>query len=127
MFFSLTNLPATFQMMINTIFRREVAQGWLSVYMDDITIHTKPHPDKSEPQHCKCHTLLTHQVRQKLHNNDLYLKPSKCEFSKDEIEYLGVIIGRNQMQMDPWKLDSVRQWTPPRNPTKVCQFLSFTG
>jgi len=36
MFFGLTNSPATFQMMMNTIFRREVAQGWLSIYMDDI-------------------------------------------------------------------------------------------
>ncbi len=41
MFFGLTTLPATFQMMMNTIFRMEVAQGWLSVYMDDITVHTK--------------------------------------------------------------------------------------
>ncbi len=41
MFFRLTNSPATFQMMMNTIFCTKVAQGWLSVYMDDITIHTK--------------------------------------------------------------------------------------
>ncbi len=41
MFFSLTNSPATFQMMMNTIFQTEVAQGWLSVYMDDIAVHTK--------------------------------------------------------------------------------------
>ena len=42
MFFSLTNLLATFQAMMNEIFRMEVAQGWLSVYMDNITIHIKP-------------------------------------------------------------------------------------
>jgi hypothetical protein len=41
MFFSLTKSPATFQMMMNTIFHVEVAQGWLSVYMDDFAIHTK--------------------------------------------------------------------------------------
>src|SRR5258707_11230869 len=41
MFFGLTNSPATFQMMMNMIFRREIAQGWLSVYMDDLAIHTK--------------------------------------------------------------------------------------
>jgi reverse transcriptase-like protein len=40
MFFGLTNSPATFQMMMNTIFQKQVAQGWLSVYMDDIAIHT---------------------------------------------------------------------------------------
>jgi hypothetical protein len=41
MFFGLTNSPATFQMIMNMIFRKEVSQGWLSVYMDNITIHTK--------------------------------------------------------------------------------------
>jgi hypothetical protein len=107
MFFGLTNSPATFQMMMNTIFHREVAQGWLSVYMNDIAIHTKPHPDESDIQHCKRHAILTHQILQKLHDHDLYLKPSKCEFAKDEIKYLGVIIGKNQMRMDPSKLDSV--------------------
>jgi hypothetical protein len=49
MFFGLTNSPATFQMMMNMIFRWEVAQGWLSVYMDDIAIHTKPHANESNP------------------------------------------------------------------------------
>jgi hypothetical protein len=47
MFFGLTNLPATFQMMMNMIFCREVAQGWLSVYMDNIAIHTKPRRNES--------------------------------------------------------------------------------
>jgi hypothetical protein len=68
-----------------------------------------------------------HQILQKLHKHNLYLKPSKCEFAKDKIEYLGVIIGKNRMRMDPSKLDSVRRWKPPRNPTEVRQFLGFTG
>jgi hypothetical protein len=107
MFFGLTNSPATFQMMMNTIFHREVAQGWLLIYMDDIAIYTKPHSNESNAQHCRRHSLLTHQVLQKLHNNDLYLKPSKCEFAKDKIEYLGVVIRKNQIWMDPCKLESV--------------------
>jgi hypothetical protein len=55
MFFGLTNSPATFQMMMNTIFRTEVAQGWLSVYMDDLAIHTKPKPGETEQQHLDRH------------------------------------------------------------------------
>ena len=42
MFFGLTNSPATFQAIMNKIFRMEVMQGWPSVYMDDIAIHMKP-------------------------------------------------------------------------------------
>jgi Reverse transcriptase (RNA-dependent DNA polymerase) len=41
MFFGLTNSPATFQMMMNTIFRREVQEGWFSIFMDDGIIYTK--------------------------------------------------------------------------------------
>ncbi len=48
MFFGLTNSPATFQMMMNTIFHTKVAQGWLSVYMDNIAIHTKCESHKTE-------------------------------------------------------------------------------
>jgi hypothetical protein len=95
--------------------------------MDDIAIHTKPRTDETNSQHRKRHEMLTHQILQKLHDNDLYLKPSKCDFAKEEIEYLGVIIGKNQMRMDPSKLKSVRWWKPPRNPTEVHQFLGFTG
>ena len=51
MFFGLTNSPATFQRMMNTIFWEEVTQGWLSVYMDDLAIHTKPRPGETEEQH----------------------------------------------------------------------------
>ena len=111
---------------MNMIFCREVAQGWLFVYMDNIAIHTKPLPSESELQYYQQHIMLTHQILQKLHNNDLYLKPFKCEFAKDEIEYLGVIVGKNQMCMDPHKLDSIHQWKSLRNPTEVCQFLGFT-
>jgi hypothetical protein len=97
------------------------------MYMDDIAIHTKPLPDESESQHRQQHTMLTHQILQKLHNNDLYLKLAKCKFAKNEIEYLEVIIERNQMCMDPHKLDSVCQWKSPRNPMEVRQFLGFMG
>ena len=41
MFFGLTNSPVTFQTMMDTIFREQIAQGWLTVYMDDIAVHTK--------------------------------------------------------------------------------------
>ena len=47
-FFRLTNSPATIQMMMNTIFQKEVGEGWLSVYMDNIAIYTGKHPHETE-------------------------------------------------------------------------------
>ena len=71
MFFGLTNFPATFQAMMNEIFRMEVAQGWLSVYMNDIAIHTKPLNRETEQQHKQQHKQLIHQVLEKLEEHGL--------------------------------------------------------
>jgi hypothetical protein len=57
----------------------------------------------------------------------LYLKLEKCEFEKEEIEYLGVIIGQNKIRMDPGRLKGIADWPVPQNPTKVRQFLRLTG
>ena len=127
MFFGLTNSPATFQAMMNEIFRTEVAQGWLSVYMDDITIHTQPLNEETEQQHKQQHKRLIHQVLEKLETHDLYLKPEKCKFLKREIECLGVIVGNGVLEMNPKKLESVKNWAVPNNPTEIQKFLGFTG
>ena len=74
MFFRLTNSPATFQTMMNVIFTPEIAKGWLIVYMDDILIATQ--------DDLKFHEECIHHVLEKLHLNDLYLKPEKCIFEQ---------------------------------------------
>ena len=98
---------------MNHIFCAQVAQGWLSVYMDDIAIHTKPKPGESEQDHQQWHETLIHLVLDILEENDLYLKPEKCEFLKTEIDYLGVVVGNNQINMDPSKLKGVADWVTP--------------
>ena len=127
MFIGLTNSPATFQMMMNTIFHKEVAKGWLSVYMDNIAIHSKKWPMESEEQHHQWHKIYVHHILDKLEKHDLYLKPEKCAFEKDKIDYLGVIIGNGIVKMDPLKLKGVADWLKPKTPTEIRQFLGFTG
>jgi len=127
MFFGLTNSLATFQMMMNTIFCREVALGWLSVYMDDIVIHTSRRPNETEEEHQARHREYVHIILDKLEQNDLYLKPEKCDFEKKEIDYLGLIVGGNKLKMDPKKLRGVTDWAKPTNPTEIHKFLRFTG
>ncbi len=117
MFFGLTNSPATFQMMMNTIFRKQVAQGWLSVYMDDLAIHTKRCPGETEEEHRCRHEEYVHIVLDILEKNDLYLKPEKCAFEQEEIDYLGVIVGQGTLKMDPKKIQGVADWSPPTKKT----------
>ena len=97
----------------------EVAKGWLSIYMDDIAIHTKREPPETELQHQARHCTLTHHVLDKLERHDLYLKPEKCTFEKKEINYLGVIIGQNTIKMNPEKVKGVANWQTPCMPTEV--------
>jgi hypothetical protein len=85
MFFGLTNSPATFQTMMDTIFHQEIAKGDVTVYMDDILIATSDTLDH--------HKKKVHHVLQKLYNNNLFLKPEKCCFHQKAVDYLGVIVG----------------------------------
>ena len=62
----------------------------------------------------------------KLEEHDLYLKPEKCQFKQDEIEYLGVIVRKGHLQMSPKKLQGIADWSPPKNPMEVHSFLGFT-
>ena len=66
--------------------------------MDDILIFSKTKERLEE---------MTKRVLQKLHENDLYLKPGKCEFCKTQIEYLRLIIKEGKMSMDPGKLNGI--------------------
>ena len=72
MFFGLTNSPMTFQAMMNNIFKEEIREGWVSIHMDDILIHTDNDIVK--------HQEYVHRILQKLEENDLYLKPKKMCF-----------------------------------------------
>jgi Reverse transcriptase (RNA-dependent DNA polymerase) len=90
MFFGLTNSPATFQTMMNLIFSEEVAECWMTIYMDDMAIHTKRREDETELQHILRHRSYVCRVLAKLLKHNLFLKPEKCTFEQPSIEFLGV-------------------------------------
>jgi len=117
MFFGLTNSPATFQTMMDEIFKEEVTLGNLFIYMDDILIATTGSLDK--------HRSKVAHVLTKLQDNDLFLKPEKCHFHKEEVEYLGVIVGKGQVKMDPIKVQGITDWPTPTNLHEVWSFLGF--
>jgi hypothetical protein len=62
MFFGLTNSPATFQTMMDTIFHEQIAHRMLTVYMDDIVVHTKQEPNETEEQHLERHRRLVREM-----------------------------------------------------------------
>src|SRR5271156_3771482 len=95
MFFGLTNSPATFQTVMDSIFEGLISEGVVVVYLDDILIFTKTLEE---------HWRVVKRVLEILEENNLFLKPEKCEFERTEVEYLGVIISHNSVRMDPVKV-----------------------
>src|SRR6266853_616687 len=77
MFFGLTNSPATFQTMMNSIFRDLIDEGSVTIYMDDIAIHTGVRPGESDEDHVERHRKLVRRVLERLRTNDLHLNPEK--------------------------------------------------
>ena len=118
MFFGLTNSPATFQTMMNDIFRDLIAQGSVCVYLDDILIFTKTREE---------HREIVRQVMDRLRAYKLYLKPEKCEFEQTKVEYLGLIVSEGKVEMDPVKVAGVAEWPEPRNRREVQAFLGFVN
>ncbi|SJL10435.1 uncharacterized protein ARMOST_13821 [Armillaria ostoyae] len=118
MFFGLTNSPATFQWMMNDIFKDLISEGKVTIYLDDILIFTK---DLDE------HRRIVRRVLQKLRENKLFLKAEKCEFEVLETEYLGVIISEGQVRMDPVKLAGIAEWPTPTKKKELQSFLGFTN
>jgi len=77
------------------------------VYIDDILIFTRTE---------KGHDKIVQEVLHRLRTNDLFLKPEKCFFKQQGIEFLGLIIGPNGVEMDPSKVEGIMNWPTP---TKV--------
>ena len=118
MFFGLTNSPATFQALMNSIFADLIAAGKVAVYLDDILIFSS---DLTE------HRSVVKEVLKRLQENDLYLRPEKCEFEKREVEYLGLLVSEGQVRMDPVKVAAVREWATPKSVRDVRGFLGFAN
>ena len=118
MFFGLTNSPATFQTMMNDIFRELIAEEVVVVYLDDILIFTRTIEE---------HRDVTRRVLEILRHHKLYLKPEKCEFEKTKVEYLGLVISQDQVEMDPVKVAGVKEWPEPMDKKEVQAFLGFVN
>src|SRR5579863_8916734 len=113
--------------MMNTIFTPEIAEQWLTVYMDDMTIHTQRQEEEMEQQHLEQHRTYVRCILAKLQEHNLFLKPEKCSFEQPQIEFLSVTVDQGTVQMDDKKVDKVKNWQQPTNVIEVRRFLGFTG
>ncbi|WVZ51781.1 LOW QUALITY PROTEIN: hypothetical protein U9M48_002892 [Paspalum notatum var. saurae] len=114
MSFGLTNAPAYFMQLMNSVFMDYLDNG----FIDDILIYSKTKSEHEE------HLRL---VLQRLREHKLYAKFSKCEFWNDEVRFLGHVISKGGIAVDPSKVSTVTNWKVPEIPKEVRGFLGLAG
>ena len=105
MFFGMTNLPATFQAMMNEILRDLINEGKVAAFVDDVLVGTE-----TEEGHDK----IVEEILRRLEENDLYIKPEKCVWKVRKIGFLGVVIEPKRIEMEEEKVDGVLSWPEPK-------------
>ncbi|MCO5575734.1 hypothetical protein L7F22_029537 [Adiantum nelumboides] len=111
--FGLTNAPATFNRMMERMFRPH--RNFTGVFFD-VIIYSKTIEEHKE--HLKV-------IFQALRDNKLYVNQKKSEFFLQEIQYLGHIISKNGIRMDPAKLEVIKDWPNLRNLHEVRSFIGM--
>ncbi|MBW0587438.1 hypothetical protein O181_127153 [Austropuccinia psidii MF-1] len=111
--FGLTNSPASFQNLVNDIFA-DFLDVFVVVYLDYIMVFSS-----SEEEHVK-HVA---SVLQRLRDNNLFAKASKCVFHASSVEYLGYVVSSDGLKMDSSKVQPILNWPQPKN-IKALQLAS---
>ncbi|XP_071797127.1 uncharacterized protein [Asterias amurensis] len=113
--FGLVNAPATFSRIM-----RKLLQGMNCVvnYIDDILVHTA-----SWEQHVQILTELFRRLR----SANLTVRPSKCFIGHEQVEFLGHVVGKGQLQPRPEKIITIQQAKQPETKKQLRSFLGMTN
>ncbi|GJW78904.1 putative reverse transcriptase domain-containing protein [Tanacetum coccineum] len=115
--FGLTNAPAVFMDLMNRVCKPYLDK-FVIVFIDDILIYSKSKQEHEE--HLKI-------ILELLKKEELYAKFSKCEFWIPKVQFLGHVIDSEGIHVDPAKIESIKDWTSPKSPTEIRQFLGLAG
>jgi hypothetical protein len=115
--FGLSNAPIVLMCLMNGVFR-EYLDKFIIVFLDDILVYSKSKEENEK------HLRMVLQV---LRENQLYAKLRKCSFYQKQIHYLGHIITKDGIAVDPEKIEAIREWSVLKNVTKVRSFMGLYG
>ncbi|GJR37817.1 putative reverse transcriptase domain-containing protein [Tanacetum coccineum] len=106
--FGLTNAPAVFMDLMNRVCKPYLDK-FVIVFIDDILIYSKTKGEHSE--HLKI-------ILDLLKKEKLYAKFSKCDFWLESVQFLGHVINREGVHVDPAKIEAIKNWPVPKSPTE---------
>ena len=117
MSFGLTNAPAHFMYLMNSVFMPELDM-FVVVFIDDILVYSET-PEDHE-QHLRI-------VLSRLREHKLYTKFSNCEFWLRKVQFLGHVLSEEGISVDPSKVQQVMDWNAPTSVTEIQSFLGLAG
>jgi hypothetical protein len=115
--FGLANAPSQFMRMMDGLLTPELRE-FVSIYLDDVLIHSKNIED---------HVGHVRRILEVLLAQGLRVKRSKCEWAKESIEFCGFTISKDGVHTQEQKTAAVRDWPQPQNETEVRKFLGLTS
>ena len=115
--FGLTNVPTVFMDLMNRVFH-EYLDSFVIVFIDDILVYSKSQEEHEE------HLRILLQI---LRDRKLFAKFKKCEFWMDRVVFLGHVISRDGITVDPSKIEVVVNWARSSNVSVVRSFLGLAG
>ncbi|GKD71425.1 putative reverse transcriptase domain-containing protein, partial [Tanacetum coccineum] len=115
--FGLTNAPAVFMDLMNRVCKTYLDK-FVIIFIDDILIYSKIKED---------HEVHLKLVLELLKKERLYAKFSKCEFWLQEVHFLGHVVNRSGIHVDPSKIEAVKKWKDPTTPSEIRSFLGLDG
>jgi hypothetical protein len=117
MSFGLTNAPAYIMYMMNKV-SMEYLDKFVVVFIDDILVYLRNEEE---------HEGQLRLVLQNLRDHKLYAKLSKCEFWLKQVAFLGHVVSKGGISVDPSKVQDVLSWKAPTSVSDIRSFLGLAG
>ncbi|OIR56707.1 MAG: uncharacterized protein A8A55_2544 [Amphiamblys sp. WSBS2006] len=115
--FGLCNAPATFTRTMNRVLR-PFLDRYVVVYLDDILVYSK---NKEE------HKKHVEEVMATLEKHGLLINEKKCHWNQEEVNFLGYVLGKGRVKMDPGKKDAILKMRRPKNTTEMRCLLGMAN
>ena len=107
--FSLKNVEATYQRLVNQIFSRQIGRN-MEVYVDDMLVKSK---------RAKLHLDDLGETFETLRKYQMRLNPAKCVFGVSSGKFLGFMVSQRRIEANPEKVKAILDMTSPRNMKEV--------